>query len=129
VPPLIGAVIAWTFDAHWIVHITIIWGAALLAFFAGVRRGLSFQLPNPAKLPELAVMLWLFFLALAALMAPWPLLSLIALIVGFISVGVVDPKSADRGRAPTFLKSFRPTQMVFPILAYLAITLHTVLYS
>jgi 4-amino-4-deoxy-L-arabinose transferase-like glycosyltransferase len=129
VPPLAGAVAAWAFDANWIVHVTIMWGAALLAFFGGVRRGLSFQLPDRAKLTDLSVMLWLFFLALAALISPWSLLSSIALIVGFISVGVVDPKAAERGRAPPFFSRFRPAQMVFPILGYAAITVHTIVYS
>lgn len=45
-PFAIGALIAWTFDGPWrdeLLFLTIVWGACILTFLAGVRRGLSFR--------------------------------------------------------------------------------------
>lgn len=117
VPFAIGAVCAWVLpDSVPVARLTAIWGGAVLAFLAGVRRGLSFRTPNGADFAQMATMLWLFVLALAALVSPWPILSLALLIVGYASIAVLDPAAATRREAPLFFRRLRPVQMLVPVI-------------
>ncbi len=98
---------------HWLTA----WGAAILAFLAGVRRGLSFRIPGGARPAQIATVFWLFLLAIASLVVPSRLLSLGLLATGFASLAVLDPSAARRQEAPLFFARLRPIQMAIPVTA------------
>ena len=58
-----------------------LWGAAILIFLAGVRRGLSFFTAGGPRLAQLVTMAWLFLIGLGGLLLPAPA-ALAVLIVG-----------------------------------------------
>ena len=89
-----------------------LWGGAILAFLAGVRRGLSFRSPKGETLPQMASMLYLFGLALLGLGAGVSKTALAPLILGFVSVAVLDTLAARREEVPPFFARLRPTQMI-----------------
>jgi hypothetical protein len=99
-----------------VAGLTAIWGDAVLAFLAGIRRGLSSRTPGGVDFAQMATMLWLFPLALAALVSPRPILSLGLLIVGYASIAVLDPAAAARREAPLFFRRLRPGQMLVPVI-------------
>lgn len=122
VPFVILAVAAWVLDgrrATWAVTGMVLWGAALLAFLGGVRRGLSFRTVGGPRFAEIATMFWLFVLALAAFAVP-ALPALVLLLIGYASVAVLDPPAARHGEAPRFFARLRPVQMLIPIGSLLA---------
>jgi hypothetical protein len=110
-------------------HLTLIWGGAILAFLAGVRRGLSFRTPGGPDAAQIVTMLWLFLLALAALVSPWPQAAAGALILGYGTMAVLDPLAAHRREVPLFFARLRPVQMLIPILSLAAIFLRLWLRS
>lgn len=87
--------------------LAVMWSGALLAFFAGVRRGLSFSELNGARWSELTSMLWLFALGVLTLIFESPLFGAI----GFASLAVLDSLAARRLQAPVYFRRFRPVQM------------------
>lgn len=117
-PFILGAVGAWLLDgvlARAVVEVTTLWGAAILAFLAGVRRGLSFRTDGGPTAAQITVMGWLFACALAALLIP-PLPVVLAIeLAAFLSLAVIDPWAARRGEAPLFFTRLRPVQM--PLIA------------
>lgn len=118
VPVVLGAVGLWFADgqvAGAVVDGVILWSAIILAFLAGVRRGLSFRTPGGPTLMQMAVMGGLFAVALAAFVLPWDRPVLILLILAYASLAVLDPWAASRGEAPLFFTRLRPIQM--PIFA------------
>lgn len=104
--------------------LTLLWGAAILTFLAGVRRGVSFRTPGGPTKAQLAMMMWLFLLGAIALV----LVALSDLLggtaadaaaaamlgVGFVSMIVLDPMAARHGEAPLFFERLRPVQMIVP---------------
>jgi len=127
-PFVCGAIAVWMLrDAGSAVRPTIIWGGAVLAFLAGVRRGLSFRTPDGENAAQIATMLSWFLLALAALVSPWPAVSLVLLIAGYISVAMLDPRAARRGEAPLFFARLRPVQMLVPVASLSAVLLRVLL--
>ena len=101
-----------------------IWGAAILLFLAGVRRGLSFFTAGGARPIQLATMAGLFLLGLAGLLLP-PLPGLLALVAGYGSVAVLDPSAARRGEVPAHFARLRPPQMLVAIGGLLVLVLRT----
>lgn len=87
-----------------------IWGAALLIFLAGVRRGLSFFTEGGPRPRQIATAIGLFVLGLAGLLLPLQA-ALVVLIVGFAAIGVLDPRAAPRGEVPAWFARLRPPQM------------------
>jgi hypothetical protein len=88
--------------------LAVMWSGALLTFFAGVRRGLSFSELGGARPSELASMLWLFVMGVLTLIFESPLLGAI----GFASLAALDTLAARRLQAPPYFKRFRPVQML-----------------
>ena len=90
--------------------LVVLWGAAILMFLGGVRRGLSFRTPGGPRASQLAMMLWLFLAGLGAMVAPaaWALALLLA---GYASLMVLDPVAARREEAPLYFARLRPPQM------------------
>ena len=103
---------------HWwaglAVRLLVLWGGALLIFFAGVRRGLSFRTEGGPRWSQLAVFAWLFCAGLGALALPadWAQWLLLA---GFLSLLVLDPLAARRGDVPLYFARLRPWQMAVPV--------------
>jgi hypothetical protein len=112
------------------VHFTVLWGAAILLFLSGVRRGLSFRTPHGPTVSQIATSLWYFAGGFASLLfwasreelgSAQPALAV--LLVGYISVIVLDVPAARRLEAPPYFARLRPLQMMIPIvcLGYLLI--------
>jgi len=92
-----------------------IWGAAILLFLAGVRRGLSFFTDGGPRPIQLVTMGWLFLLGLAGLLLPTAS-ALLALIVGYGSVALLDPRAARREEVPAHFATLRPPQMLIAMI-------------
>jgi hypothetical protein len=87
-----------------------VWGAALLLFFSGVRRGLSFRTPGGATAAQLAAFAVLFCAGIATLLLP-ALWALVLVAAGLGGMAVADPAAARRGEAPLYFASLRPPQL------------------
>ena len=99
----------------------VLWAGAVLCFLSGVRRGVSFRTPGGPTPVQIATMLWLFVLGVGAL-ATLPLgAARVLLLLGYVSLAVLDPLAARRGEAPLFFVRLRPVQMAIPIVSVLAI--------
>lgn len=98
-----------------------IWGGCLLAFLAGVRRGLIFSEAGGARAGEIASFLGVFAVALVMLLFRSPTLGALGLAV----VGVLDRVAARRGQAPRSFRLLRPLQMGVGALGLLFIGLRT----
>lgn len=96
------------------------WGAALLIFLAGVRRGLSFFTEGGPRPAQIATMLWLFVLGCAALVTA-PLLAFPLLVIGYSSIALLDPPAARRGETPAFFIRLRPPQMGVALVGLVAL--------
>lgn len=108
----------------WFAELTTLWGCAILCFLSGVRRGLSFRTPGGPQAAQLVTMLGLFGLGLAALLLhetgrPRPALAL--LVLGYASLGVLDPLAARTRETPPSFARLRPVQMAIPVLCLLAL--------
>ena len=124
IPLAAGAILAWALSGTLgdAIHgLTLIWGSAILLFLSGVRRGLSFRTPQGETAAEIATMLWLFALGLAAVLLIPRTSAAIALVIGYLSIAVLDPIAARRSEAPLFFARLRPVQMAIPIVSLLAL--------
>jgi hypothetical protein len=114
-PILITGVLVWVLPQAGGVSLAILavmWSGALLSFFAGVRRGLSFSEQGGARVSELTTMLWLFGAGMLTLIFESPLIGM----VGFASLAVLDGLAARRLQAPSYFQRFRPAQMLVAML-------------
>lgn len=96
-----------------------LWGAAILVFLAGVRRGLSFFTEGGPRPIQIATMMWLFLLGLAGL-AFAPPLAFPALVIGYGSVALLDPPAARRDEVPAHFARLRPPQMGIALVGLIA---------
>ena len=127
-PFVAGAAAAWWQRGQWdelILLATILYGAAILLFLSGVRRGVSFRTPGGPTVVQIATMLGLFCLGLGALLTVVILgnrvIALDLLIAGFVAVAVLDPIAARRGEAPLFFARLRPLQIPIAVLSLVAL--------
>ena len=97
------------------IHLTVVWAGALLCFFAGVHRGLSFRQPGGPVLGQLGGMLLLFCLGVVSLLSPWHGPALVLQLAGFASMAVLDPVAARHGEAPRYFARLRPVQLLLPL--------------
>ena len=97
-----------------------LWGAVILIFLAGVRRGLSFFTADGPRPIQIVTMVWLFLLGLAGLALP-PQFAFPALTVGYGSVALLDPPAARRGEVPQHFARLRPPQMGIAIVSFVAL--------
>ena len=121
IAPILGcAVLVWI-DASaprlLVRALAVIWTGSLLAFFAGVRRGLTFSEAGGGRTSELATMLGFFAFGVMSIV----LLSPILAAVGLAAVGMLDAWSARRRESPPYFSVFRPPQMVLGVLALAAL--------
>ena len=120
VPIVACAVLAWVDPAaprFMVRALAVIWSGSLLAFFAGVRRGLTFSEAGGGRVGELATMLGFFAAGVASII----LLSPAVAAIGLACVGGLDAWSARRGEAPGYFRAFRPPQMAIGVLALAAL--------
>lgn len=106
------------------VTLTLLWGCAILLFFSGVRRGVSFRTEGGATVAQIATMMGLFVLGFGALLAvalSRTGLAAALLIAGYSAVAVLDPIAARRGEAPLFFARLRPIQMPIAIASLAAL--------
>jgi hypothetical protein len=118
-PLVLAALTVWALEGPGrglLLQLALLWGAALLLFLSGVRRGLSFRTPGGPRKAELAAVFGLFALGLAVMIAPLPLGAAL-MTLGFLTLAVIDPLAARRGEAPRFFPNLRPPQMALAALA------------
>lgn len=126
-PLAAGAAAAWSTSGFWrdeAVVLTVLWGCAILAFLAGVRRGLSFRTEGGETLVQIVTMFGLFVLALASLVAVFHGLQAVAatsLLIGFAAMLALDPVAARRGEAPLYFARLRPPQMAVAVVSLVAL--------
>lgn len=119
VPPALCAILAWGVPPQSgadFLRFGILWCGALLCFFAGVSRGLSFRQPGGPSFGQLAG-LCLFVLGVFALACPAPAMALLALLAGFGFLQLHDPDAAEAGEAPRYFSRLRPVQMLIPLVS------------
>jgi hypothetical protein len=104
-----------------VMSLAIIWGGAVLAFLAGVRRGLGVRTPAGARSGQIAFMLWTFALAFGSMIALQPLTSLGLLILGYAGMALAARSAALREEIPVFLVGARPGQMSVAMLSLCAV--------
>jgi hypothetical protein len=124
VPVAAGAAGAWLAPPAWtglIVHADGLWCGALLCFFAGVRRGLSFRQSGGPTLAQLAGMMWLFVLGVATILSLWQNLSLALPLVGFASMFWLDAQATAHHEAPLYFARLRAVQLWIPVLSLAAL--------
>ena len=126
-PFAIGAIATWRLTGVWreeAILLTVIWAATILAFLAGVRRGLSFRTEGGPASMQIVTMLVLFVLALVSLVAVVHGIAFYAVIfvlIGYVAILVLDPIAARRGQAPLFFARLRPPQMMIAVLSLSAL--------
>ena len=123
VVPILGAAIfAWSAPsgpAYVVRALSVIWSGSLLAFFAGVRRGLTFSEAGGGRPGELMTMLGFFACGVVSIV----LLSPVVAAAGLAAVGALDAWSARRSESPRYFSLFRPPQMALAVLALGALQL------
>ncbi len=113
----LGGWLGWDGAIGWAV----LWGAAILCFLSGVRRGLSFRTPGGPRPAQLGVFGWLFGAGFLALALPWPVPAMALLVAGYASLIWLDPAAARRREAPLYFERLRPWQMAIPVAGLLAL--------
>ena len=128
-----GALAAWRLADLWrgeAILLTVVWGAAILAFLAGVRRGLSFRTEGGPMASQIVTMFGLFVVALMSLVAivhGSAVVAVTLLLVGFLALMILDPIAARRGEAPLFFARLRPPQMAVAMVSLAALLLNVIL--
>lgn len=121
-PTVAAGILVWlvpTPTATALTGLAIRWTAAILAFLGGVTRGLSFRTGGGPTSAQILTMLWLFGLAFIALLSPSQWFDLACLLVGYVSIAVLDPIAARRGEAPAYFRRLRPPQIALAIMGLL----------
>ena len=114
--PLIAAGIGvWLLPPGWpviAVQCAIIWGALILAFIGGVRRGFGFGRGAASTRSEVIAAVAYFTIAGVALLMPRAAMALALLAAGFALAALLDRRAAITGDAPAFFARLRPTQLL-----------------
>ena len=126
--PFVAAAIgAWALPFPWpgiAIELAILWGALILAFVAGVRRGFAFGVPGASTGSAIATMLGYFVpaglaLVLSGFGARLPALAL--LLLAYLLVIPLDRRAALTGNAPAHFARLRPPQMTIAAIALAAL--------
>ena len=111
---------------HLARDMAILWGALILAFLAGVRRGFGFGAPQASTNVAIATMLLYFIGAGAARLLVWlskPGAALALLLASYLLVPALDRRAALTGNAPAHFAKLRPPQMILASLSLAALLL------
>lgn len=114
-PLVVAGIGAWLLPPpwpFWAVHLGIIWGALILAFIAGVRRGFGFGYARASKPQEIATSIAYFTLADLALVIGLPSMALLTLVLGYVLAALLDRRAALSGNAPLYFATLRPRQLL-----------------
>ncbi len=122
IPFPLAAIWLWLGGPEQLIAWMQLWGAALALFLSGVRRGLSFRMPDGWTWTQMAVFAWLFWAGFAALILP-PRIALGLLSAVCASLAVLDPLSAERAEAPLWFRRLRPAQMALATLGLIGLWL------
>jgi hypothetical protein len=119
-----GAIGSWATPAlqGTAIGLTIIWGALILSFVGGVRRGFGFGEPSAATRVEIATMAIYVSIAGLALIFGWqgsPAWATGLLAAGFAVVVVLDSMAARAGNAPAHFTRLRGPQMGVAVVSLL----------
>lgn len=104
------------------IGLTIIWGALILSFVGGVRRGFGFGEPSASTRVEIATMAVYVSIAGLALICGWlgsPAWATGLLAAGFAMVAVLDSMAARAGNAPAHFARLRGPQMAVAVVSLL----------
>ncbi|WP_267394035.1 MULTISPECIES: DUF3429 domain-containing protein [unclassified Sphingomonas] len=115
IPLVVAALGAWILPdlyAYFAVQAGIIWGALILAFIAGVRRGYGFGSPGASTAVSIATSIGYFVLAGLGLAIGRPSHALLPLILGYVLAAMLDRRAALAGDAPPFFATLRPIQLL-----------------
>lgn len=110
------------------LDLTRLWGSAILLFLSGVRRGLSFRTEGGPTTRQIAMTFWLFGLGLLVLLLPIDLVGVSLLLIGYLSLAILDPRAARRGEVPLYFARLRPAQMAVPAISLALILLNLLIY-
>lgn len=102
--------------------LAVIWASGLLAFSAGVRRGLSFTTSTDSGGHSVMTQLALFGAAMLSMMFCSPVFAAI----GLVGVGALDALAARRVQAPAYFTPLRPIQMALGAAAMLIVQIRAV---
>ena len=123
--PILGAGAAvWLAPAPWPIMATslcVLWAGGILIFLAGVRRGLAFRTPGGARATQMVTMIWLFVLGLGAFVAQAATMAFTFLILGYLSIAILDPIAARHEEAPAHFARLRPPQMALGLVGLIAV--------
>ncbi|EAS49529.1 possible permeases of the major facilitator superfamily [Aurantimonas manganoxydans SI85-9A1] len=128
-PLLTGALILWfapEAQSFLALNLTLFWGASVLMFVAGVRRGASLRQPGGAAIAEIVVMIGLFLAGVASLVATiwaFPLAAALLQIAGFASLGILDRIAAPNDDGQPSVERLRPLQICAPIAVIAAVAI------
>jgi len=114
--PLVAAGLgAWVLPGSWpllAIQCAVIWGALILAFVAGVRRGYGFGNSSASKPSEIAAALAYFSIAGLSLIVPRASIALALLAAGYAFVAPLDRRAGRRGNAPAYFAKLRGPQFL-----------------
>ncbi len=97
-----------------LLPLTLVWAGAIVTFLSGVRRGVSFRMPDGAHLSQLAMMMWLFLAGIGSILLTGAGrfgLATALLLLAYLSLAVLDPIAARREEVPNYFAGLRPMQM------------------
>lgn len=123
IPIAAGAAFAWTARSPAAERLTLRWSGSILCFIAGVKRGLAFRQGGGPTAAQIGATFWTFIPGALALLSPWRVPSILALLFGFGSEAVLGPAAAEREEAPRFFRQLRPVQMAVPVASLLLLLL------
>ncbi|MCW7543953.1 DUF3429 domain-containing protein [Aurantimonas litoralis] len=128
--PLIAGALALWFapeaQSFLALNLTLFWGASVLLFIAGVRRGASLSQTGSAAIAEIVAMLGLFLAGVASLVATiwaFPLVAALLQIAGFASLAILDRAAAPNDDGPLPVERLRPLQICVPIAVLAAVAI------
>lgn len=128
--PLIAGALALWFapeaQSFLALNLTLFWGASVLLFIAGVRRGASLSQPGGAAIAEIVAMLGLFLAGVASLVVTiwaFPLVAAHLQIAGFASLAILDRVAAPNDDGPLPVERLRPAQICVPIAVLAAVAI------
>lgn len=113
-PLVLAGAGAWVLEgdrALLVIRLAIVWGALILAFIGGVRRGFGFGNPAASTRTEIVAAIAYFTLAGLALLAPQAAIALGLLIVGFALAALLDTRAALHRDAPAHFARLRGPQL------------------
>ena len=114
--PLVAAALAtWLLPVPWpqaAARLAVVWGALILSFIGGVRRGFGFATPQASTTAELVAAVAYVTIAGLALLVQPPGRALLLLAAGYVLAALLDRRAALRGDAPRHFARLRPPQLL-----------------